>query len=89
MPTSQGPQASGRAGASAPVDEEATFRTVARRLIPFLFLCYVAAYLDRVNVGFAKLQMQADLKFSDTVYGMGAGILLRLTVQAKQAQAQL
>jgi D-galactonate transporter len=42
--------------------------------MPFLFLCYVAAYLDRVNVGFAKLQMQAELGFSDTVYGLGAGI---------------
>ena len=45
-----------------------------RRLIPFLFLCYILAYLDRVNVGFAKLQMQADLGFSDTVYGLGAGM---------------
>ncbi|CAM2165446.1 putative metabolite transport protein NicT [Paraburkholderia sacchari] len=44
------------------------------RLLPFLFLCYVAAYLDRVNVGFAKLQMLSDLQFSETVYGLGAGI---------------
>ncbi|SAL24059.1 MFS transporter [Caballeronia telluris] len=44
------------------------------RLLPFLFLCYVAAYLDRVNVGFAKLQMLNDLAFSETVYGLGAGI---------------
>ena len=44
------------------------------RLIPFLFLCYLAAYLDRVNVGFAKLQMQKELGFSETVYGLGAGI---------------
>jgi D-galactonate transporter len=43
-------------------------------LIPFLFLCYFVAYIDRVNVGFAKLQMLADLKFSETVYGFGAGI---------------
>jgi D-galactonate transporter len=54
--------------------EEATYRKVARRLLPTLFLCYVLAYLDRVNVGFAKLQMQKDLGFSDTVYGIGAGI---------------
>ena len=54
--------------------EDATYAKVSLRLIPFLFLCYVAAYLDRVNVGFAKLQMLSDLKFSDTVYGMGAGI---------------
>ena len=45
-----------------------------RRLIPLLFSCYVAAYLDRVNIGFAKLQMLHDLRFSETVYGLGAGI---------------
>jgi D-galactonate transporter len=54
--------------------EQATYRKVMWRLIPFLFLCYVVAYLDRVNVGFAKLQMLTDLQFSDTVYGLGAGI---------------
>lgn len=42
--------------------------------MPFLFLCYVAAYLDRVNVGFAKLQMLADLKLDERIYGLGAGI---------------
>jgi hypothetical protein len=42
--------------------------------MPFLFICYVAAYLDRVNVGFAMLQMLSDLKFSETIYGLGAGI---------------
>ena len=54
--------------------EAATYAKVARRLIPFLMLCYLGAYLDRVNVGFAKLQMLGDLRFSETVYGMGAGI---------------
>ena len=54
--------------------DDAIYARVSRRLLPFLFLCYVAAYLDRVNVGFAKLQMQADLALSDTVYGIGAGI---------------
>lgn len=54
--------------------ENATYKKVIRRLLPFLFLCYVFAYLDRVNVGFAKLQMQQDLGMSDEVYGMGAGI---------------
>jgi sugar phosphate permease len=44
------------------------------RLIPLLFLCYFVAYLDRVNVSFAKLQMLDDLKLSDTVYGLGSGI---------------
>jgi D-galactonate transporter len=53
---------------------DALYRRVSWRLMPFLFLCYVAAYLDRVNVGFAKLQMLNDLRFSDTVYGVGAGI---------------
>ena len=50
------------------------YRKVAWRLIPFLFLCYICAYLDRVNVGFAKLEMQDALAFSDIVYGFGAGI---------------
>ena len=54
--------------------EAKAYTKVLWRLVPFLFLCYVVAYLDRVNVGFAKLQMLSDLKFSDTVYGLGAGI---------------
>ncbi len=54
--------------------EESTYRKVAWRLVPFLLICYVVAYLDRVNVGFAKLQMLTDLKFSETVYGLGSGI---------------
>ncbi len=58
----------------SPEFEKATYGKVAWRLIPFLFLCYIVAFLDRVNVGFAKLQMAPDLKFSDTVYGFGAGI---------------
>jgi MFS transporter, ACS family, tartrate transporter len=45
-----------------------------RRLIPFLFLLYVVAYLDRVNIGFAALDMNRDLGFSATVYGLGSGI---------------
>ncbi|WMY10751.1 MFS transporter [Paraburkholderia phenoliruptrix] len=54
--------------------ESRTYAKVSRRLIPFLMLCYLGAYLDRVNVGFAKLQMLNDLRFSETIYGMGAGI---------------
>jgi D-galactonate transporter len=54
--------------------ERATYRKVTWRLMPFLFVCYIFAYADRVNVGFAKLQMQQDLKMSDAVYGVGAGI---------------
>ena len=56
------------------VSEERVYAKVTWRIIPFLFLCYVVAYLDRVNVGFAKLQMVADLKFSETVFGLGAGL---------------
>lgn len=52
----------------------AVYNKITRRLIPFLILCYFFAYLDRVNVGFAKLHMQDALNFSDTVYGVGAGI---------------
>lgn len=54
--------------------EERTYRKVTLRIVPFLFICYLAAYLDRVNVGFAKLQMLHELNFSETVYGFGAGI---------------
>ncbi len=55
-------------------DDEEIDRKETVHLIPFLFLCYFVAYIDRVNVGFAKLQMLTDLKFSETVYGFGAGI---------------
>jgi len=71
----EAPDAAG--GAAPPVEsafEAATFRKVAWKLIPLLFLGYFVAYLDRVNVGFAKLQMAGDLSLSDEVYGFGAGI---------------
>ena len=45
-----------------------------RRLLPFLFLLYVVSYLDRVNVGFAALQMNAAIGLSDVTYSLGAGI---------------
>ena len=54
--------------------QDSLFHKVTLRLVPFLFICYLGAYLDRVNVGFAKLQMQQDLGFSETVYGLGAGM---------------
>jgi hypothetical protein len=54
--------------------EAAVLRKISRRLLPFLFTLYIVNYLDRVNVGFAALQMKADLKLSDSVYGFGAGI---------------
>ena len=60
---------------SADSDLEASvIRTLTRRLIPFLFLLYIVAYLDRINVGFAALQMQQELHFDDAVYGFGAGV---------------
>ncbi|MGS0743740.1 MFS transporter [Glaciimonas sp. GG7] len=59
---------------ATPAFEASTYAKVTWRLLPLLFLCYVASYLDRVNVGFAKLQMLSDLKFSETIYGFGAGI---------------
>ena len=49
-------------------------RKIFRRLIPFLFILYIIAYLDRANVAFAKLSMSADLGFSEAVFGLGAGI---------------
>ncbi|EXU65719.1 MFS transporter [Streptomyces sp. PRh5] len=54
--------------------ENTVYRKVVRRIVPFLVLCYVASYLDRVNVGFAKLQMSDDLGFSEAAYGLGAGL---------------
>jgi len=53
---------------------ERTRRRVTRRLMPFLFLLYIVAYLDRVNVGYAALEMTRDLGFSNEVFGFGAGI---------------
>lgn len=54
--------------------ETSTIRTISRRLIPFLVLAYFFSYLDRVNLGFAALTMNADLKFSPLVFAWGAGI---------------
>jgi hypothetical protein len=53
---------------------DATVRKVLRRLLPFLVLCYATSYLNRVNTGFAKLEMLNSLSFSETVFGLGAGL---------------
>lgn len=53
---------------------DALYKRVYWRLIPLLILCFIVAYYDRVNISFAKLQMQDELKFSDTVYGLGASL---------------
>ncbi len=53
---------------------DALYKRVCWRIIPLLILCFIVAYYDRVNISFAKLQMQDELKFSDTVYGLGASL---------------
>ena len=58
----------------APIDAKALYRRITRRLIPYLFVLYIVAYIDRVNVGFAAMDMKRQLHFSDTVYGTGAGM---------------
>src|SRR5215475_8885125 len=49
-------------------------RHVSFRIMPYLFLLYIIAFIDRVNVGFAKLRMKEALGFSETVFGFGSGI---------------
>lgn len=65
--TALDPRASERQGGDV-------YRKISWRIMPFIVFCYLCAYLDRVNVGFAKLQMMTDLHFSDAIYGLGAGI---------------
>jgi sugar phosphate permease len=60
--------------ASSSSADDAVFRKVARRIIPFIFICYVVNFIDRVNIGFAKLQFLQDLKFDDAVFGIAAGM---------------
>jgi MFS family permease len=63
-----------RTGNPATVNEDSLYSLVTRRLLPVLLTAFCIAYLDRINVGLAKLQMASDLGFSDAVYGFGAGI---------------
>jgi D-galactonate transporter len=66
--------------AARPLDDahdarrDAMYRKITWRLIPLLFLAYVISYIDRINVGYAKLQMNSDLHLTDAIYGLGAGI---------------
>src|ERR1700737_1340131 len=60
---------------SAAGDLDAAYFKIARRIIPFMVLLFLMAWLDRYNLGFAKLQMVKDLGFSEAVYGFGAGIV--------------
>lgn len=83
-------------------DEQSVFRKITVRLIPLLFGCYLVSYIDRVNVGFAKLQMMDDLGMSATAFGFAAGIffagyvafeipsnLLLLRIGAKKTLARI
>src|SRR5450830_240437 len=56
-------------------EERSVFKRIGWRIVPFLFLCYVIAMMDRLNVGFAKLQFMSDLHINEAVYGMAAGFL--------------
>ena len=56
------------------VDENAVVAKVTKRIIPYIFICYIVNYLDRFNVSFAALEMQGDLGFSPMVYGLGASM---------------
>ena len=55
-------------------EQRAVIRRVTRRLVAFAFICYVVAYIDRVNIGFAATALQRDLHLGDTAYGIGAGL---------------
>ena len=61
-------------GSDSSIHPDVVRRKVAWRVLPLVFLLYIVAYLDRANVGFAKLAMADDLKFSDEVFGLGFGI---------------
>jgi ACS family tartrate transporter-like MFS transporter len=78
IPPDTAPETLGERGGGTPdagrADLERAVAKARRRLIPFLFLLYLVAYLDRINVGFASLQMNQALGFSATTYGFGAGI---------------
>ncbi|RDK03408.1 MFS transporter [Paraburkholderia lacunae] len=54
--------------------EDAVFRKISWRVMPLVLIAYIFAFLDRINIGYAQLQMKHDLAFSDAVYGLGAGI---------------
>ena len=57
-----------------PEERRAVIARVTRRIIPFAFVCYVVAYIDRVNIGFAATELQRDLGLTDATYGVGAGL---------------
>lgn len=60
----------------APAEQAGLFRKISRRLIPLLFLAYVVSYVDFYNIAFAQLQMKQDLGMSDSLYGLGASLMI-------------
>jgi len=56
------------------IDKKFTVQKVTRRIVPYIFLCYIVNYLDRFNVSFAALEMSGDLGFSEMTYGLGASM---------------
>jgi len=56
------------------LDEKRLFRKIELKIIPFIFITFIIAFLDRINIGFAQVQMQVDLGFNDAIYGLAAGI---------------
>ncbi|WP_394779536.1 MFS transporter [Undibacterium sp.] len=61
---------------SAALDETAVVRKVAWRIMPLMMICYLFAFFDRINISFAKFQLQGDLGLSDTAYGLGASLFV-------------
>ena len=59
---------------TTPLDDP-LYKRIAWRIVPVLMIAYVVAYIDRVNVGVAKLQMAGALVFSDAIFGLGAGLM--------------
>ena len=57
-----------------PVNDDSLLRKIAWRIVPFLFFCFVVLFLERINIGFAQLQMKHDLGFTDAMYGLGAAV---------------
>ena len=73
--TGQAARSSAPRGETSSAEMTRLYRRVALRLLPFLLICYIVAMIDRLNVGYAKLQFMADLHFDEAVFGMAASSL--------------
>src|SRR5438876_7694095 len=76
MNTSTSTLSAGSIPAVAAVDESTVIRKVAWRIMPLIMICYLFAFFDRINISFAKFQLQGDLGLSDTAYGLGASLFV-------------